>query len=119
VDRFVSYQIEQGYKPSTVNRRLAAVVSFYRYLISQGQADACPVLPRRHYLREPQRLPRPVNEQDLRKFFGALHDIRDRAMFTLMLRCGLRIGEVTDLNMRDLYLGEKPSRLILRGKGSR
>jgi site-specific recombinase XerD len=40
-------------------------------------------------------------------------------MFTLMLRCGLRIGEVADLKMPDLYIGEAPSRLIIRGKGSR
>ena len=39
-----------GIKPSTVNRRLAAVVSFYRYLIAKGMAETCPVLPKRHYL---------------------------------------------------------------------
>ncbi len=119
MDRFVSHQIDQGFKSSTINRRLAAVVSFYRYLIKEGRADTCPVLPRRHYLREPQRLPRPVSEQDLRKFFGAIEDIRDRAMCTLMLHCGLRIGEVAGLKMADLYLEDVPPRMILHGKGSR
>jgi site-specific recombinase XerD len=119
IDNFVNFQIEQGYKPSTVNRRLAAVVSFYRFLMVEGRVMTCPVIPKRHYLREPQRLPRPVNEHDLRKYFGAIHDVRDRAMFTLMLRCGLRIGEVAGLKMSDLYLGEAPSRMIIHGKGSR
>jgi site-specific recombinase XerD len=119
VDQFVNYQIDKGFKPSTVNRRLAAVSSFYRYLIQKGRAETCPVLPKRHYLREPQRLPRPVNEWDLRKFFGAINGVRDLAMFTLMLRCGLRIGEVAGLKMEDVYLGESPSRLIIHGKGSR
>ena len=119
LDSFVHHQISKGYKPSTVNRRLAAVVSFYRFLIAQGKALTCPVLPKRHYLREPQRLPRPVNEEDLRRYFGFVHDIRDKAMFTLMLRCGLRIGEVSELKISDLYLGESPSRMIIRGKGSR
>ena len=118
VDRLVSHQIEQGFKSSTINRRLSTVVSFYRYLISKGRVETCPVIPKRHYLREPQRLPRPVNEQDLRKFFGSVDDVRDRAMFTLMLRCGLRIGEVASMKMKDLYLGELPSRLIIHGKGS-
>jgi site-specific recombinase XerD len=36
-----------------------------------------------------------------------------------MLRCGLRIGEVSGLKLMDLYLGESPSRMIIRGKGSR
>ena len=40
-------------------------------------------------------------------------------MFTLMLRCGLRIREVSELRIPDLYLGEAPSRMIIRGKGAR
>jgi integrase/recombinase XerC len=119
IDNFVKAQIDRGYKPATVNRRLAALVSFYRYLAAEGKTLHCPVLPRRHYLREPQRLPRPVNEHDLRKFFGAVADVRDQAMFTLMLHCGLRIGEVSALQLTDLYLGEMPSRMIVHGKGSR
>lgn len=119
VDEYVNSLVDAGYKPSTINRRLAAVASFYAYLTASGRQISCPVIPRRHYLREPQRLPRPVAEQDLRKFFSAIRDVRDRAMFTLMLRCGLRIGEVSALKMNDLYLGESPSRIILHGKGSR
>lgn len=119
LDEFVNIQVGRGYKPSTVNRRLAAVSSLYAFLSHEGQPVVCPVLPRRHYLREPQRLPRPVNEQDLQKFFRAIQDVRDRAMFTLMLRCGLRIGEVSDLKISDLYLGELPSRMIVHGKGAR
>lgn len=119
VDGYVKFLIDKGYKPSTINRRLAAVASLFAYLIANGRQLSSPVIPRRHYVKEPRRLPRPVNEQELRKFFFAIRDARDRAMFSLMLRCGLRIGEVASLKMDDLYLGESPSRLILHGKGSR
>lgn len=119
LDEFVNHQTSRGFKPSTVNRRLAAVASFYAFLIRESRQLNSPVLPKRHYLKEPQRLPRPVNEKDLRLFFGAIRDRRDRAMCTLMLRCGLRIGEVAALKMSDLYLGDMPSRMIIRGKGSR
>jgi site-specific recombinase XerD len=119
VDEFVNFQVCKGFKPSTINRRLAAVASFYTYLIDDGRQLACPVLPKRHYVKEPQRLPRPVNEQDIRKFFNIINDERDRAMCSLMLRSGLRIGEVAVLKMADLYLGESPSRMIIHGKGSR
>ena len=119
IDHFVNSQVERGFKPSTVNRRLAAVVSFYRFLLTENTVTSCPVLSKRHYLREPRRLPRPVNEQDIRRYFQAIEDVRDRAMFTLMLQCGLRIGEVSSLQVQDLYLGESPSRMIIRGKGAR
>jgi site-specific recombinase XerD len=119
VDKFISEQAEQGFKPATINRRLAAIVSLYAFLMPEDEQLVCPVFPRRHHLREPQRLPRPVQESDLREFFAVIENIRDRAMFTLMLRCGLRIGEAAHLQISDLYLGEDFPRMVVRGKGSR
>jgi len=119
VDRFVSQQAARGFKSTTINRRLAAIMAFYTFLADEDPTLACPVLPRRHGLRQPQRLPRPVQAEDLRRFFAVIEDARDRAMFTLMLRCGLRISEVATLRLADLYLDEPQSRLVVRGKGSK
>lgn len=119
IDDFVSQQVKRGMAPCTVNRRLAAIVSFYTFLSYEDPMLECPVLPRRHKLREPQRLPRPVPPDDLRKFFAVIDNVRDRAMFTLMLRCGLRISEIAGMLLTDLYLEETPPRLVVGGKGSR
>jgi site-specific recombinase XerD len=119
VDDFISQQAERGFKPSTINRRLASVISLYAFLAPEDDELVCPVMPHRHHLRQPQRLPRPVQEDDLRRFFAVVNDARDRAMFTLMLRCGLRIAEVANLQLADLYLDEDFPRLVTRGKGSR
>jgi site-specific recombinase XerD len=119
VDRFVAEQAARGYKPGTVNRRLAAIMSFYTFLADDDPGLVCPVLPHRHYLRDREHLPRPVQDADLDKFFAVIHDPRDRAMFLLMLRCGLRISEVAALRLADLYLEERSPRLVARGKGAR
>jgi site-specific recombinase XerD len=119
IDHFVITQRAKGFQASTVNRRLAAVMALYTFLSVEDTALVCPILPNRHYLREPQRLPRPVQEDDLRRFFAVIDDNRDRAMFVLMLRCGLRISEVASLLLSDLYLDEEHPRLVVRGKGSR
>ena len=119
VDQFVARQSERGFKPTTINRRLAAVMAFYLFLSDEDDTIVCPVLFHRHHLREPQRLPRPVQEQDLKQFFAVIENVRDRAMFLLMLRCGLRISEVASLLLADLYLEEEFPRLVTRGKGSR
>lgn len=119
IDQFVAVQSEKGFKPSTINRRLAAVISLYGFLAAEDEELACPVIVRRHHLREPRRLPRPVAEPDLQQFFAVIKDTRDRAMFILMLRCGLRIGEVAALQMVDLFLEEDYPRIVVRGKGSR
>ncbi len=119
VDRFINQQSERSLKPSTINRRLAAIQSMYSYLSMEGTELVCPVIPRRHHLREPQRLPRPLPEETLRSFFGVITHARDRAMFLLMLRCGLRISEVASLLLTDLYLEKLHPRLLIHGKGSR
>ena len=119
IDHFIAVQSEKGFKASTINRRLASVISLYGFLAAEDDELACPVHFRRHHLREQQRLPRPVDEGDLKRFFSVIEDQRDRAMFLLMLRCGLRIGEVASLRLADLYLSEDYPRLVVHGKGSR
>ncbi len=119
IDRFVSAQAARGFKPTTINRRLAAIESFYAFLGDEDPALVCPVLPHRHQLQEPRRLPRPVQAAELDRFFAAIDAPRDRAMFILMLRCGLRISEVAELRLTDLFLDEAYPRLIAHGKGSR
>jgi len=119
IDRFIVWQSEKGFKSSTINRRVASVMSLYQFLAIEDDELVCPVMPRRHHLREPQRLRRPMSEEDLKRFFAVIEDKRDRAMFLLMLRCGLRIGEVANLHLVDLFLGEEYPRLMARGKGSR
>ena len=116
IDRFVNSQVSRGFQPATINRRLAAILAFFTYLADEHPSLVCPVLPRRHFLRQPQRLPRPVQESDLRLFFAVIEDARDKAMFILMLRCGLRLGELEELRLEDLDLaGRKLS--VRNGKG--
>ena len=119
IDHFIAVQSERGFKPSTINRRLASVVALYGFLSAEDEELSCPVIFRRHHLREPQRLPRPVQEEELKRFFAIVESKRDLAMFLLMLRCGLRIGEVANLQMSDLFLEEESPRMVARGKGSR
>lgn len=119
IDRFVSVQAERGYQAATVNRRLAAILALYAFLSDEDTGLVCPVIPRRHFLREPERLPRPVPEEALKRFFAVITDARDRAMFLLMLRCGLRIAEVACMLLSDLFLDEPAPRLLVRGKGGR
>ncbi len=119
IDEFISGQAARGLKAATINRRLAAVMSLYTFLSDEMPGLLCPVLPYRHWLRARRRIPRPVPEEDIRRFFAVIECARDRAIFLLMLRCGLRISEVTKLKLRDLYLVERPPRMLVSGKNSK
>ncbi|MBI4733105.1 MAG: tyrosine-type recombinase/integrase [Chloroflexi bacterium] len=121
VDTFIEHSQAQGYALTTINRRLATLRSFYHFLAIQFEdAPRNPVIPYRHCIRHGLRLPRDVQDETLAKLFGVMDNPRDRAMFLLMLRCGLRVGEVRNLSLCDLYLepsfGSLP-RLWLNGKG--
>jgi site-specific recombinase XerC len=70
-------------------------------------------------MRTPRRLPRPAQPDSVTRFFEVIADPRDRAMFLLMLRCGLRISEVAQLELKDLFLAEDFPRLVVQGKGAK
>ncbi|OGO72175.1 MAG: hypothetical protein A2Z49_10315 [Chloroflexi bacterium RBG_19FT_COMBO_56_12] len=121
IDAFIEHSLVQGHAFATINRRLAALRSFYHFLtVEADDAPKNPVLPKRHFIHLGLRLPRDIQDPDLEKLFAVIRGPRDRAMFLLMLRCGLRVGEVRNLSLKDLYLdpsfGSLP-RLWLHGKG--
>jgi len=69
-------------------------------------------------LRVPRPLPRCLREQDVEQLFRVIKNKRDVAMFKLMLRCGLRVEEVSNLTLGAVDL--KRRRIIVyHGKGSK
>jgi site-specific recombinase XerD len=123
VDTFIEQCLQESLAFSTINRRLAALRSFFRFLMIESESyTKNPVIPRRHFIQLGQQLPRDIQDPVVARLFQAITGPRDRSMFLLMLRCGLRVGEVRNLSMNDLYLepafGSLP-RLWLRGKGGK
>ena len=125
VDKYVQDRLASGQKPATVNRRLATLRTFYEWLsFERDMPLKPPVVPRHHFMRVGKRLPRDVRDADLEKLFGAIGSVRDRAMFALMLRCGLRIGEIHALSLQDIVAPANHSastlaRLHVFGKGNK
>ncbi|HUH98470.1 MAG TPA: tyrosine-type recombinase/integrase [Anaerolineales bacterium] len=123
IDAFIEHSLNKGQTISTVNRRLCALRSFYHFVeIQSDTAPRNPVIPRRHFIKKGERLPRDIEDPILEGLFAVINNVRDRAMFLLMLRCRLRVGEVRNLSLSDLYLepsfGSLP-RLWLHGKGNK
>ena len=123
VDAYIEHSRAQGHRIATVNRRLASLRAFYQYLdLHLEDAPPNPVIPKRHFIHQGTILPRDGEDDVLERLFAVIASPRDRAMFLLMLRCGLRVGEVRNLSLNDLYLQPNPSslpRLWLHGKGNK
>ena len=66
----------------------------------------------------PERLPRAMDPDDLQKLLSTIDDIRDRTMFMLMLRCGLRVEEVANLAIGAIDVNRRTI-LVEDGKGGK
>jgi integrase/recombinase XerD len=106
VEAFVEHVQDQGLKITTVRTRLHSLFAFLRFLIEQDIIDGR-ILKRKIKLKVPEFLPRAIAPGDVRKILGAIKDIRDRALILVLLRTGMRIGEVLRLTMRDLEVRER------------
>ncbi len=124
VDAYIAHcQHVLGNSPGTVNRKLTALRSFYSFLdLELDDAPPNPVIPKRHFVRRGEQLPRVPKEADVQRLFAAIEaagDVRDRAMFLAMYACGLRVSEVRKLSMADLFLQPDQislPRLLVHGK---
>ena len=122
IDAFVDQQRAQGLKSATVARRVAALKTFFDFL-AEETGDLSwpnPVRFKRHAGKRPGHLPRDLRDADIERIWGQITSARDRAWFVLMLRAGLRVGEVIALQVADLLSqpdAEHPGRLRVYGKG--
>ncbi len=69
-------------------------------------------------LRLARPLPRYLRDEEVSRFLESIQGLRDRAMFMLMLRCGLRVEEVAHLRLQDLDLAQMRI-LVCGGKGNK
>jgi len=106
IEAFVEHEQDRGLKITTVRTRLNHLWAFLRFLIDQDIIDGR-ILRRKIKLRVPEFLPRAIAPGDVRKFLSAIKDIRDRALILVLLRTGMRIGELLNLNVKDLDVRER------------
>jgi site-specific recombinase XerD len=97
VSRYIDYLMKKRLAPKTVNCHLDGIRQFYHYLREEeGLAITNPI--RKNHMQKMSRpLPRHLRDEQVEIFFKAVSRYRDRAMFVLMLRCGLRVEEIANL----------------------
>ncbi|MFN4260083.1 MAG: tyrosine recombinase XerC [Gemmataceae bacterium] len=118
---YLAWLHEQGYAKSTLARRLAAMRSWCRYLCRQGVLSTNPATALRGP-RQDKKLPHFLSEDDLTQLLEAPPldsplGYRDRAILEMLYSTGLRVSELTGLNMEDVDW--ENGALLTRGKGRR
>jgi integrase/recombinase XerD len=106
VESFVEHEQDRGLYVTTIRTRLNHLWAFLHFLSDQEIIDGR-ILKRKIKLKAPDLLPRAIAPGDVRKLLGCIDKARDRALILVLLRTGMRIGEVLRLQLRDLDIGER------------
>jgi integrase/recombinase XerC len=114
----------QRLDPISIRRKLAALRSFFRYLVREGVVGANPARLARTP-KAPKRLPDVPSAETVNTLLDGVasgkverpQPARDRAIFELLYGCGLRVSELVGLNLQDIDRGD--GWLRVRGKGKK
>lgn len=116
LSRYIQRVRSGGRKSSSVARALASLRGWFAWQRSLNRLANDPCDGLENPQRE-RRLPRVLSEQEVASMIRAASSARDRAIMELLYGCGLRVSELTGLNVEDVYLGQ--SYLKCLGKGSK
>lgn len=119
--QFFLERADLGIEGKTLARDLAALRSFFSFLVSSGIRSDNPAslieAPKRS-----QRLPRVFDQTQVDAFLSAIEldrrgGLRDRCLFELVYSCGLRVSEAVSLSLQDINIQERS--ILVTGKGNR
>jgi integrase/recombinase XerC len=119
---FVADEHRRGLSPKSLQRRLSACRSFYRWLLRHGRIDASPADAIRAP-KAPRKLPQVLDADEAARLVEVPTDVplglRDRALLELFYSSGLRLSELCALRWRDLDLADGLVTVLGKGRKQR
>jgi integrase/recombinase XerD len=121
IEEHLEHLAEEGYAPSSVERALSAIKSFHRFMLQEEMSSVSPAaalpLP-----KKAERLPDVLSVRQAlalldQPFPKTAAGQRDRAIIEVLYGCGLRVSELTGLDVGAVSLEDEVVRVI--GKGSK
>ena len=103
---FVEHEQDRDLKPHTVSTRLRSLYAFLGYLVEREIVHP-DVIRKKMYIKVPDALPRAIEPEDIKHLLSVIKKPRDWAMILILLRTGMRIGELLDTKVRDVNLRER------------
>lgn len=102
IEAFLTKMNKEGYTPKSISRKINSIRTFYRFLKTNGHVTQDPSLLVSHpkYQLAPPRILTPTEYRALRD--AARNDARMSAIIELLLQTGIRIGELTALQLSDI-----------------
>ena len=115
---YIDFLLDRRQKPKTINCQLYRIRRFYDYLIYEQDVKMDNPVREGCALRMGRPLPKHLRDEQVDLFLTIVDDVRDKAMFVLMLRSGLRVSEVANLKF-DAIDFRRGKILVHGGKGGK
>ena len=103
---FIEHEQDRGRQPTTVSTRLRLLYAFLSYLVDREVVHP-DMLKRKLRVKVPEALPRAMSPEDVQELLAVIKRCRDRALILVLLRTGMRIGELLATRMSEVNLREK------------
>lgn len=123
IRNFLGFLLKSGLEKRSIARKLSAVKSFFRYLLRNGIVMANPALAVSGPKKD-RKLPTVLSIDQARKLMELPPDdsfagLRDRAILELLYGCGLRLGEILNLQQRNVDFSNEYLRVLGKRKKER
>jgi site-specific recombinase XerD len=116
VYEYLGFLHNRRLKPKSINCILTGLRRFYDFIYYEEKISLNNPVKSVFKQREPKPVPRFLRDEEVHLLIDTIKSKRDKAMCMLMLRCGLRVRELTELTLRAIDF-EKRKILVLNGKG--
>ena len=121
IENYMQWLFERGREKSSQARYLSGIKSFFNFMLLEEMIDTSPA----ELVEAPKasrQLPDTLSTQEIETMIGLIDQsttkgLRDRAILELLYSCGLRVTELCDLKLGDLFFAEGYIRII--GKGDK
>ena len=110
-----------GMAPASISRIISSIRTYYRFLSSENILDENPVLLINNP-KLPKKLPDVLSEKEISLIINAIQESsqfyqRDKAIIELLYSCGIRVTELCNLELSNLFIDEDLIRVM--GKGNK
>jgi len=116
--QYIDVLLDRRLQSKTINCHLDSIRGFYAYLRDVEEIPISNPVRRGYVLRLSRPLPRYLRDEEVGKLFEVIRKPRDRAIFMLMLRCGLRVEEAAALSLGAMDLKRRKI-IVAWGKGGK
>ena len=112
---YIERDQDNGLKTGAIRTKLRALYTFIGFLVDR-KILPYEILHKKIRIKPEDLLPKAIPAQDIKSILGVIETTRDKALILLLLRTGMRIGELLNVVVSDIQLPERKILLYLGEK---